>query len=398
MATGKTFGATLARIEQHFAAADLAAVERELKPLAAKHGADPRLQVVQARLQVARGDASAGEAALRAIVEQHPDQALARGYLGAVLAGQRQYAAALPLLESALAGGADAPALRHALGVALGASGRHADALPHLAAAAEAMPSAAPTFFYLGVCYAELGDWDLAADALARSARLGPNYVDAFEALARVEVERQQPSAALAALAAGLEHNPENGALLRLRVQVLLDHDDLDAAAAALEQIPAGQRDVDDLCTMATLAMRAQRYDQALEHARAAVKHDPRSAAAQHTLGLALEGQQPLERAAVIAAYRAAIERGDPAGAAGTRLGFVLLEESAPEAWREAQAVLEAAAVRNGRDPGTLLNWALACAKTGQRARAAELCQAIAVAPTASASVREQAARLARQI
>ena len=398
MATGKTLGAALTRIEQHFAAADLAAVERELKPLAAKHGADPQLQVVQARLQVARGDVGAGEAALRSVVDRHPDHALARGYLGAVLTGQRQYEEALPLLESALAAGARSPALEHAVGVALGASGRHAEALPHLAVAADAMPSWAPTYFYLGVCYAELGQWDLAADALAQSARLAPSYTDAFDALARVEVERQQPKAALAALDAGLKHNPGQLDLRRLRVQILLDHGDLEAAAADLEKIPAKQRDGDDLCTMATLAMREQRFDQALDNARTAVRRDPRSARAQHALGLALEGQQPLDRPAVVAAYRAAIECGDPDGAAGTRLGFVLLEESTVAAWREAQEVLEAAAVRNGRDPGTLLNWALACAKNGQRAKAAELCQAIAAAPTANANVRDQAARLAKQI
>ncbi|MFH1810761.1 MAG: tetratricopeptide repeat protein [Pseudomonadota bacterium] len=398
MAAADTLASALAQLDAQFVDGDLKKLRNTMKKIEAAHGDAPALQVAKARVQAAEGDLDGAVKALSALSQQAEVRDLASGYLGAIHVAQGRYIEALPLLQKSLNSGVDDAGLHHALGVALGSQARHDEALPHLATAAEHLPTSSPTFFYLGVSLAERGRWNEAADAFARSAKLDARYVDAFEALARVEIERGQVDQALKVLDEGLRHNPEAVALVRLRMQVHADHGQPEQALKALKAIPAAQRDVEDLCNLTLLSLHLDKSAEALKHAEVAVKRGADQARAHYALGLALEAQQPLDRARVIAAYRQSITLGDPGGEAGTRLGFMLLEEAPGASVAEAVKVLEAASTRNQGHPGTLLNLALAQAKAGHADRAKPLCQQILKDPRSSPNLRDQAQRLMQSL
>lgn len=386
----------LAALEHAFDGGDINAVTALLAALEANHPRAVQVQVARARVLAAQDQAPEAVKLLEQVTQQHPADPLPRAYLGAFLVGLRRFGEGLALLEEAVAHGGDVPAAHHALGVALGAHGRHEQAVVHLKAATQRSPSSAPTFFYLGASLAELGQWEQAAHAFARCCQLNAQYTLAFEALARVQVEMMQPRVANATLEEGLRHNPHAVSLLRLRVQLLADHDDLDGAIRAVDAIPPSLLTSEDMVNKAMLQMVADQWADACDDAQSAVQLDPESWRAHYTLALALEAQQPMDRDAVLRHHRKAIDLGDPLGDAGTRLGFLLLapsHEAAPDV-DGAIRVLQAAADRNGGAPGTLLNLSLAYVKAGRREDARASCEGVLKHPEATASTRQQVERL----
>jgi tetratricopeptide (TPR) repeat protein len=394
MAQSSVPSEALQSLEEAFEAGDVAAIKAQLAPLERDHPEDLALKVQRARLDAAEGEVERALAQLEALDQAHPGEGLPAAYLGAILVARKQYGRGKPLLEKAFSLGVVVPAAEHAMGVALGAEDRFADALPYLGRAAEKMPTSAPTFFYMGVSFAELAEWADAEDAFARCVEIAPKYVDGWEALARVEVELKKPDAAVRALDEGLVHNPGHLSLQRLKVQVKADHNDPDGALEAILDIPEARRVEEDWSNLAQLCMARDRWADALTHARKAAKSAPESPRTHFLLALALEGQKPMDRAAVLAELRKSVDLGDPTGDAGTRMGFLLMEDAPGGKVGEAIAVLEAARERSGDAPGTLLNLALAYAKGERKEDARVLASTVANHAGASANEREQAARL----
>jgi tetratricopeptide (TPR) repeat protein len=386
----------LDQLELAFEQGDLKVIRKEVTALEKAHPSDVRLAVARARLTAAQGDVAGAMGSLEKLVDDDDHGALAKAYLGALLVAQRNYVEGRAMLEEALEAGVDVPALRHSLGVALAAAGLFEEGLQHLAAAAEKMPGSAPTFFYMGVCFGELGQWDRAAGALFNCIRVDPHYEEGFEALGRVEVERGNPAQARVLAEEGLKHNPGSRILLRFKATVLSDLGDAEGALEALHRIPSGNRTAEDLTNTALMAAGSGDYARALKNAEAAVKAAPNSPHAHYALGLALEGQKPPRQAAVLAAYQASVDLGDPSGEAGTRLGFLQLEDEDPAVRKQAITSLEGAVERSGESPGAVLNLALAYAKDGQKAQAKAMCGVVLADPRAAASEQEQATRLSK--
>jgi len=388
----------LKTLETAFEKADIPGIRTLLPPLENAHPTDVRLKVARARLRAVDGDVGAAITLLEKHVADPKDGALARAYLGALLVAQRRHADGRVHLEAALAAGADVPAGRHALGVALLALGHARDSVAHLAKAAERMPSSAPTHFYLGVAMAELAQWEHAATALGAAIRLQPSYEEAYDAASRVELARGNADRAKAILQEGLAAAKDSPILLRAQAQVCSQLGDARGALSALQKLPAKDLSAEDRTNLALMSMGVGDGGSALRHAEAAVKADALSHRAQYALGLALEAQKPLPRPKMLAAYRKAVELGDPLGDAGTRLGFVLMEEDTPAAATEAVKVLEAAVTRSGQAPGSVLNLALAYARSKDAAKAKAMCNTILADARASASDREQAQRLLKTL
>jgi len=383
----------LSRLDSAFDTADLAAAATLVAELETSHAASIPVQVARARLTAAQGDVSGAQRRLSALVESHPAEGLPRAYLGAVLVSQNAHQEALEHLERALKTGGDVPAARQALGMALLETGKLETSLPHLQKAVTDMPTSWMAWFYLGICLGDMGRWDVAGAALAKSLTLRPNNPDAYEALARVQVEQKKIDDALATLDDGLRIMAGSENLLRLKVQIFADFGRLEDAEATLKKLPAQSRNAEDFCILATLEMNKGRWKEALKLAQAAVDVDEASPRAFFSLGLALEGQQPLDRPSAMDAYRACIQHGDPTGEAGTRLGYMLLEDEQTD---DAIAELEGARDRNGGAPGTLLNLAIAYLKSDRKSPAGELAATVLEHPLSTPGMREQAGRIVK--
>ncbi len=381
-------------LEAAFATGDVAALEKQLAALEKSHGQDVTVAVAKARLQAATGQVEEALAHLEQLHAQHAGHPLVVGYLGAVLAGTRAYGKARPLLDGALRAGLDAGAIHHAYGVCLLQAGDALTALKHLTLGVERLPSNPSGFFYMGVALAELRQWDKAAQTLAACIQLAPSYADAFDALARVHVERGDMERAASTVEEGLKHNPNDAELSRLRIQLAADRGDNAGAEAALEAIPDEERTAEDWCNLALFAAGRGSGVETRIAAEAAVKADPTLWRAHYMLGLAMEMDPEVSRLKVVAAYKKAVELGDPMGEAGTRLGFVLSADGPHANPAEAVEVLRLTRKRSKDAAATMLHLALAYARAGNNAGAAEAAQAALAAPDATPSIQDQARRL----
>lgn len=384
----------LSSLDDAFARADIPAALKLADELIARYPGDVHGPVAKARLTAAGGDVTTAVKALEALAQEHKDTGLARAYLGALLTATGDHGKAIEALEAALKKpGGDVPAAHHSLGVSLLVTGRHKEAMAHLGQAADAMPSSAPTFFYFGQGCELAKDWANAERAYVQCVQIEPRYPNAFTSLVRVHALQGHLDLAASTVEEGLKHNPGDPDLMRFRVQVAFDQGELGKAKDALLAIPQAQRDVDDLHNLVMLALQDNDATTAERHAREATQKAPDDWRAWWLLGLALEGKEPMPRNDVIDAYEAAIEHGDPAAEAGTRLGLILMqgEQADPDLAAE---VLEDARQRNPKHAGLLLHLALARANQGERDQAKALAEEVSVHAEASEGEKEQAAKL----
>lgn len=379
--------------DEALARGDLDAAESALAVLERDHADDLGTRVARARIDAARGDVAGARAALEALVNQHPKAGLPRAYLGSILIALGETMKGMTHLKTAFANeGGDVPAAHHAMGAALLKAGRVEEAVQHLERAADGMAESSATFFYLGQAAELLGEPAKAEAAYLRCVDVEPRFAEAWASLVRVRAMTGRLDEAKQAVDAGLEANPADPQLVRFRVQVAFDRGDLSEAKRALEDIPEDERGVEDLGNLALIALGDQRFDDALAFADHAAKRDGAHWQPPYLKGLALEGKGA-PRADVVAAYEQAVEAGDPHGEAGTRLGYLLIASDAPDAER-AVDVLSAAAQRNGRAPGTLLNLALAYAKLGRSDNAKGLADEVMKSPRAREHDKAEAEKL----
>jgi tetratricopeptide (TPR) repeat protein len=390
----ETANTDLERFDSAFAIGD---IETAKKIAESMQSADPEAvmtRVVLARLEAVEGDPKAALDTLEALVGEHPKDPLPRAYFGSLLVGLGEPMKAISQLKIALDGGGDVPAAHHAMGVAMLVAGRLDEAHKHLSDAVERMPESAPSHFFLGQVYEAQGEVEPAGQQYARSVEIEPRYVDGWVGRARLKAMFGRLDLAKEAIDEGLEHNPGDGTLMRLRVQAAVDSGDVEGAQKALDDIPEEERIAEDWCNMAVLELQASRWEAALSYAKRGAETDAEHWWPPYLEGLAQEGEGA-EREVVIAAYERAIDLGDAFGEAGTRLGFLLLtgepEERDPP---RAVATLEQAAERNGGAPGTLLNLSIACENAGDNVRAQELASEVAKHPHARPGEVEQAEKI----
>lgn len=384
----------LDQIEEAFERGDAAAASSLVDRLEGEHPGELHVAVARARLVAASGQVDEAITRLEALAKKHKASGLPRAYKGALLSSVGQHKKAVSEIEAARKKeGGEVPAALHGLGISLLSLGRVKEAVPVLKQAAEAMPRSASTLFHLGQAFEAAGDRDNAQLAYARCVEVEPRYEGAFASLVRVQALAGNFDLAQSTVAEGLKHNPDDVELMRFRVQVCFDQNDMAGAKRALLAIPEERRDVEDLANLGLLEVQEGNAAEAEGYARQAVAKDGDDWRPYWLLGLALEGKEPFPRDEVIEAYEEAIARGDPAAEAGTRLGLVLLsgDEAIPDI---AAAVLEDARDRNPEHPGTTLHLALARANQGEREEALLLATAVLESTRAGEQERAQAERL----
>lgn len=388
-------GSDLRAFDRAFALGDVSAARDIAKRMKKDAPSALETRVVLARLEAVEGDPKKALASLNALADEHGGDPLPRAYAGSILVALGEPAAAIPELMAALDDDdADVPAAHHAMGVALLLLGRYDEAHGHLEAAVEKLPESAAPRFYLGQAHEARGQVDAAAEQYEKSTSIEPGYVDAWIGRVRLRAVAGDLQSAKETLAEALTHNPNEPELMRLRVQIALDEGDPSGARQALLDIPKARRDVEDWCNLAVFALQESDWQRAHAHAEQAERTDGEHWWPPYLVGIALEGLAR-SRAEVMDAYQRSIDNGDPAGEAGTRLGFVMIsgddeDKDAPHA----VVVLEQAARRNKRAAGTLLNLAIACENAGDSARAMKLAHEILGQDDAPPPVREQAERL----
>ncbi|MDO9706974.1 O-linked N-acetylglucosamine transferase, SPINDLY family protein [Paracraurococcus lichenis] len=332
-----------------------------------------------------------------------------RAGLAALAAGAP--AAAVPLLQAAVAAGEGGGLAALNLGLALMQLGRLAEAVPALEAAARALPAHAEPPFRLATIAGLRGEAGRAEALFRRALACDPGHVPALAALAALDEEAGRIAAAAAGISAARALDPDEPELDVAAARLALRQGDLPEtirrAEAVLARRPAHAgaarllaeallREAGEEQALRALAGRAAadpaaagwalaaagihaaagRPAAALAELRAAAALAPEETEIQAALGLALadagRGQEaePLLRAAIAARPTDLDLR--------NRLATVLWKQHRLCAMLE---VLEAAVADFGPQPILLMNRALALNALGEQASALEAAEAAVAHP-----------------
>jgi tetratricopeptide (TPR) repeat protein len=263
-----------------------------------------------------RGDLEGAVAAYREAIAADPGNAEAHEALAAVLALQGKRSEALSHYLEALRLDPDDPRARHRTGQLLLRIGRVDEAVELLRGATELAPDFAAAFRDLALALERSGRLDEAVAAARRTVDLQPRDSEARLLLARLELlarldPRRNPESELRGL---LSRAPEQPMAL-LTLGVLLEgRQDLPGAVAAYRavlELPRLDATGTALAARAHLLLaralerRTGRFEEAIEHLRAAARLAPDMADGHLDLAAALARRGDLEEA--LAAYRLAL-------------------------------------------------------------------------------------------
>ena len=211
---------------------------------------------------------------------------------------QKQYDAAIGLLENFLQGHPGHAEALFNLAYAYTMAGRTADALQTYRQALEADPKLFPARFNLGVLLLKEDKPAEAADELVRAAALEPeNYrAQLYAAIALERSGRKDEALAQYRRAAALD--PKQAEPRRAALALLLDKNDLAAAEPALEELLTLEPQAPDLLRLrADLRLRQKRNDEALAAYEDFLKVKPDDAAAHLAVGRLYRSQGKSEDA-----------------------------------------------------------------------------------------------------
>lgn len=175
-------------------AKDFASVERLLAAVGDRLAAADR-DMLAAGVAALQGDAARAEELYRKSLDSAPDNTAALRNLGQLLMDQESFAAAVPVLERALALQPEELPVLTALGVALSRTDQHERAIPLLQRSVERSPDVAGVWGDLAKSYADLQRLDEACDALGRVIALDPDRALNYAAMGGLEARRGNLSA-----------------------------------------------------------------------------------------------------------------------------------------------------------------------------------------------------------
>ncbi len=306
-------GDRLGRLGQLYHAYDLAAAEPCYRNAARRAPDDPRWPYLLAVLAAARGEPVAAAGRLERVLELEPDNPAAALRLAEARLAEARHDEARSLFAPLLEIPEATAAAHYGLGRAASAAGDYRAAIEHLEKVLELQPGAVNVHYVLAAAYNRTGD----REAAQRHIDLGGTSEVTFPDPWVREVED---------LASGL------GSLLE------------DALAA----------------------MQGERYEEAVEHYRAALEIEPESAGALRGLGLALRKAGDLVGAT--AAYRRMLGHHPEHALARLELATVLLER---EEFDEAVEVFESAIELDPDFKEAHLNLGVALSRAGRWREAA---------------------------
>ena len=164
----------LDRVQRHQAAGRLSEAEAILDALIAELGERPRLLHYKGLNKVMQGDRAAGEALIRAGLEQAPEDPVQNVDLGTVLAQAGQMEEATGYFRTAVEAAPNFAVAQTNLGGALVLSGDHAEAISHLERAVELDGSQIDAHTNLGIAYLAVSQTGKAVDILYKALAIDP--------------------------------------------------------------------------------------------------------------------------------------------------------------------------------------------------------------------------------
>lgn len=173
---------------------------------------NPRVQVtldMAYRLQH-QGNLSQAEVLYHQVLKDEPGNPFSLYALGTLAMSRHQYAAAVPLLEQALANGYDDETVLTHLGIALQLSGRPDDALSLYKSASERHPKNARYPANAAVILALREDFAAAESAVQHALKLDPNCVPALINGGTLYRQMDKPAEAIALFQHALKLDPGN--------------------------------------------------------------------------------------------------------------------------------------------------------------------------------------------
>ena len=145
--------------------------------------ADPQLDLLRGQLKQRRF--AAAERTAAAILDRHPENPLAREWLGLSLLTQGKDDEAIKKLSEALREDPDSPEVLYNLGLALLRKDRHEEALEHLERAATVRPNMSSAWYYAARTNAGLNRTDAAIRAYRRVLEIEPSHTRAYVEIGR---------------------------------------------------------------------------------------------------------------------------------------------------------------------------------------------------------------------
>jgi tetratricopeptide (TPR) repeat protein len=336
----------------------------------------PQLGVTLGRALVKAGRAVEGEAVLRELVRQQPNNPEAHFHVGYALLKQNRAAEAVAAYREAIRLKSDFPEAHTSLGVALAAQKKLAeaaaahreairlkhdypgahnnlgvalheqkmldDAVAACRKAIEIKPDYAPAYNNLGAALHAQGKHGEAMAAFRRALASQPDNPSTYYNLGGALVAQGKPDEAVAACRKAIELKPDLPQAYSNLGNALLAQGKLDEAEAACRKAIQLQRDLAEAYINLGLALAAQeKPDEAEAAFRRAIELQPSYAETHYNLGIALSAQG--KQVEAVAAYHKAIQLRPSYAPAHTNLGVALREQGkldeAEVAFRRAIAV-----------------------------------------------------------
>jgi tetratricopeptide (TPR) repeat protein len=239
------------------------------------------------------GEVEAAVAKFKEALALNPAFVPALRVLGDLYAGEGRSEEALAVADRLLAiDPADAAAelLRYDALVALDRSPEAEAILTRLIGSGEAA-EVAKRLYNLAVTTQRQGDEDRALERFRKAVEVDPALVEAWAAIAVLELGHKEPARAVAAAGKVLEHRPADVEALTVQYEAYKVLGDKVKAAEILERMGVASEDPGVLYRRGVAMFNASNYAQAVEVLEQAVAADPDLAGAHYTLGLALVNQ-----------------------------------------------------------------------------------------------------------
>jgi tetratricopeptide (TPR) repeat protein len=183
------------------------------------------------------------------------------------------------------------------------------------------LPNSATIQTELGLLELRRKNLGAARSAFEKALTIEPDFLDALNALTRIDLQKSKP-AARARIDAAVERNPQNTRILVLAASTYAVLRDFPRAELLLKRaIEADPSNLRAYGALAQVYEAQQRLDEAIAEYQRAAKRQPQSVAIQTTIGMLLERQNKTNEAKTV--YEQVLDKDPQNAAAANNLAWI---------------------------------------------------------------------------